>query len=169
MNVRERTPGDLPACVAVLREVHEADGYPTVWPDDPVGWLHPGEPAWVAEDPAGVLGHVAVVRIAAVLGDAPAVSRLFVSPRARGRGLGTGAALLARAQGWAVRRGLPLVLDVVEDGGPAAELYERLGWELVGRRDADWVTPAGVRHRERIYRAPGGPEFPQEPAVVDCG
>lgn len=33
--VRGRAEGDLPACVEVLRAVHEQDGYPLVWPSDP--------------------------------------------------------------------------------------------------------------------------------------
>lgn len=46
------------------------------------------------------------------------------------------------------------MLDVVDDGGPAIALYERLGWELVDRRTADWQTPDGRRLPVRIYRAP---------------
>lgn len=162
MIVRERTFDDLDACVVVLREVHAADEYPTVWPADTAGWLHLDEPAWVAVAEGDVVGHVSVVRTvpASVAGIPPGecagVSRLFVSPRVRGRGLGTGAALLEAAGRWAATVSRRLVLDVVDDGGPAAALYERLGWQLVGRRDADWVTPSGVRHRERIYLAPLG-------------
>lgn len=48
------------------------------------------------------------------------------------------------------------MLDVVEDAGPAVALYERLGWRLVDRRLADWVTPQGHRFPVRIYLAPSG-------------
>ncbi len=46
------------------------------------------------------------------------------------------------------------MLDVVEDSGHAVALYERLGWRLVDRRQADWVTARGKRLPVRIYLAP---------------
>jgi GNAT superfamily N-acetyltransferase len=166
--VRERAPEDVPACASALRAVHDADRYPTNWPQDAAGWLTPAgfATAWVALDDDGtVLGHVCVVQdvddpvAAAVAGVAmphlASVSRLFVAPAARGRGLGLGATLLAEVQAWSRRHGLQLMLDVVDDGAPAVQLYERLGWRLVDRRDADWVTPQGNRHQVRIYLAPG--------------
>ena len=82
------------------------------------------------------------------------VSRLFVSPTARGRGLGLGTALLAAVSSWAAAQDLRLMLDVVDDGAPAVTLYERLGWRLVDRRPADWTTPQGRRPPLRIYLAP---------------
>jgi PadR family transcriptional regulator PadR len=53
--IRSRTPADLDACVAVLRQVHDADAYPMNWPLDPVQWLCPPQltGAWVAEEPDG--------------------------------------------------------------------------------------------------------------------
>lgn len=84
------------------------------------------------------------------------VSRLFVAPALRGRGLRLGTALLAEVGAWSRQRGLQLMLDVVDDGAPAVGLYERLGWRLVDRRDADWVTAQGRRHRVRSYLAPDG-------------
>ena len=30
--IRPRTPADLPALAAALRAVHEAQGYPSLWP-----------------------------------------------------------------------------------------------------------------------------------------
>ncbi|WP_208092386.1 GNAT family N-acetyltransferase [Blastococcus xanthinilyticus] len=169
VEIRERTEADLPGCVAALRAVHAADGYPTWWPADPAGWLDPAgtAAAWVAVDEAGApRGHVCVVRgvddpVAAAAagvptGDLVAISRLFVDPAVRGRGLGLGTALLAAAQAWAGGHGRQLVLDVVDDGGPAVDLYERLRWRLVDRRQADWITPEGIRHPVRIYLAPTG-------------
>ena len=50
MSVRPRDDGDLPALVAALRPVHERDGYPVTWKDDPAGWLSPPglQAAWGA-------------------------------------------------------------------------------------------------------------------------
>jgi GNAT superfamily N-acetyltransferase len=162
--VRERAPHDLPACVAALRDVHLADGYPTWWPADPSGWLSPRgcSAAWVAESSGVVVGHVSVVRgvvdpaVTTATGARPdqlaSVSRLFVAPEARGQGLG--AALLDASLSFAAASSLQLMLDVVEDGGAAVALYERLGWRLVDRRPADWTTPDSRRHTVRIYVAP---------------
>ena len=70
------------------------------------------------------------------------VSRLFVSPAARGLGLGLGAPLLAALSSWAWAHDLRLMLDVVDDGAPAIRLYQRMGWRLVDRRQADSVPSA---------------------------
>ncbi|PPK92217.1 ribosomal protein S18 acetylase RimI-like enzyme [Kineococcus xinjiangensis] len=176
MIIRRRREADLAGCVEALRAVHEADGYPTWWPQDPAVWLSPPgcAAAWVAQDPTGaVLGHVSVVRgvddpvVAALCGvstgDLAAVSRLFVAPAARGRGLRLGSALLHAVQQWTSAQGLQLMLDVVDDGAPAVQLYERLGWKLVDLRPADWLTPTGHRHQVRIYLAPD--ELPQADAI----
>lgn len=166
MLIRERADGDLPDCVEALTSVHAANGYPTKWPPDPPDWLSPVglAAAWIAIDDGSVLGHVCVVRdvnepaAAAHLGVPPtrlaSISRLFVTPAARGRGLLLGSKLLAAAQDWTDAHGLTLVLEVAEDGGPAVSFYERLGWTCVERRDADWVTPRGRRLRVRILVAP---------------
>lgn len=167
VHVHVRGAHHLPGCVTALRAVHETDGYPTWWPPDPAAWLSP--PGWAAswvavDDDEEVLGHVCVVRgvddpvLTAATG-APAermssISRLFTAPAVRGRGLAVGTRLLAAAREWSDQQDLQLVLDVVDDGAPAVRLYERLGWQLVDVRDADWTTPQGDRHRVRVYRAP---------------
>lgn len=168
MSVRRRCPDDLPGCVRTLEIVHVVDRYPMRWPADPPGWLSPRglRAAWVAEREGAVVGHVSVVggtanpETAARAGLLPhlscSVSRLFVAPSGRGRGLG--AELLGVASCFALAEGLELMLDVIEDGGPAVALYERLGWRLVQRRTADWTTPEGDRLPARVYFAPqGGP------------
>jgi ribosomal protein S18 acetylase RimI-like enzyme len=78
---------------------------------------------------------------------------LYVAPTARGGRLGE--SLIAAASSYAGSQELQLMLDVVDDGGPAVALYERLGWRLVDRRTADWTTPQGIRPPLRIYLAPG--------------
>ena len=164
--VRQRVVNDLPDCVRALKAVHAADGYPMWWPADPAGWLSPVRctSAWVAELGGAIVGHVCVVggvedpvvaSSAGVSSDRlAAVSRLFVAPAARGRRLG--ASLLAASSLYASAQGLQLMLDVVDDGGPAAAVYERLGWRLVDRRFAGWTTPRGDRLPVRIYLAPRG-------------
>jgi len=175
VGVRPRRAADGSALAGVLRETHRKDRYPMVWPADAEGWLNPPglAAAWVAS--AGVaggkagqggcelLGHVAVVTgvedpvIAEAVGTAArlaSVTRLFVAPTARGRRLSLGARLLETAGGWAEQNGHRLMLDVVDDGGPAIDLYERLGWRLVDGRIADWQTPDGRPVPLRLYLAP---------------
>jgi GNAT superfamily N-acetyltransferase len=162
MTVRERRPEDLAECVRALAEVHARDGYPTWWPADPAGWLSPAGilAAWVAEVGGTVVGHVCVVTggdedaAGVTVGEPAMVSRLFVAPAGRGRGLG--AALLAEARQFAATGNRTLMLDVVDDGGAAVALYERLGWRLVERRSAEWTTPQGERPWLRVYLAPAG-------------
>ncbi len=57
------------------------------------------------------------------------------------------------------------MLDVVEDGGHAVALYERLGWRVVDRRQADWITPRGNRLPVRIYLAPQDPPLGLQPRL----
>ncbi|NEB81160.1 GNAT family N-acetyltransferase [Streptomyces sp. SID14478] len=159
--LRDRTAGDLPACVAVLRQVHLADRYPTNWPVDPASWLSESavEGAWVAERGGQVVGHVALARVSS--GDvapgllapgarALVVGRLFVGPAARG--LRCGALLLERAAGEARRRGARAVLDVVTTDTAAVRLYERAGWEFLGAGQQDWG--GGQLVDVRCYAAP---------------
>ncbi|MCW2502774.1 MAG: acetyltransferase [Actinomycetia bacterium] len=138
-----------------------ADRYPLSWPADPVRWLSPAGclTAWVAESGGAVAGHVCVVggvSDPAVAGarDLATVSRLFVAPTARGRNLGE--SLLATATAYAADQSLQLMLDVVDYGGPAVALYERLGWRLIDRRPANWTAPDGTRLPVRVYLAPNG-------------
>ncbi|MFF2246565.1 GNAT family N-acetyltransferase [Arthrobacter sp. NPDC058130] len=171
MDFRLRTRSDIPRCVSTLKLVHSADRYPYQWPHDPIAWLNPAGSliAWVAEDKGTdtILGHVCVVYgpgsqiLASVPGigshQRASVSRLFVSPAARGQGLSLGKSLLRIAQTWAEANDLTLTLDVVDDGGPAVELYERLGWRLLDLVEAEWRTPEGNHPKIRVYQAPPVP------------
>jgi len=168
--VRCRRHGDMDECVAMLAEVHTVDGYPTRWPADPQGWLTPENlfGAWVAKGDDGLLGHVALCAAAgdeaapvwAAASGVPAdriaaVSRLFVSPRARGRGLG--AVLLAAACAAASARGLSPALDVVvvgHDRNAAMALYERAGWRRVASAPAPWALANGEHPLMHYYLAP---------------
>lgn len=164
VSVRLRLPEDLPGCARVLAAVHAADGYPSWWPEDAAAWLAPSglAAAWVAEHDSAIVGHVAMVQsvddpVVTALTEAPpdrlaSVTRLFVAPAARGCDLG--AALLDAVRDRAAAQGLHLMLDVVDDDGPAVSLYNRLGWRVVDRRTADWTTPEGRRLPVLVYVAP---------------
>lgn len=148
VHVRPRTDADLDACVAALSTVHEADGYPMNWPADPRRWLTPSGTvaAWVALRADGVAGHVLLL-------DSGEVARLYVTPEARRRSVGS--TLLAAV---AERAGRPLTLNVVESGRPAATaLYEAAGWRYTHTTIADWTAPDGSPVRLRHYRLPGPP------------
>ncbi|MFF3336530.1 GNAT family N-acetyltransferase [Streptomyces sp. NPDC002888] len=149
--MRPRVADDLADCIAVLTAVHEDGGYPVNWPARPADWLTPRSllSAWVAELDGRIVGHVVLSHsdegdVAPGLwqarhkgaGAAAVVNRLFVSPAARGRGIG--AALLERATCEAHARGLHPVLDVVASDTAATALYERLGWELLDVVEQRW-------------------------------
>src|SRR5688500_3715685 len=103
VRIRIRTDADGPECAALLREVYALDGYPVEGVDDAEGWMYPTGlmAAFVAAEPGGLLGHAAVCRpngdaavsmLVARTGAAEAeiavMARLFVGPKARGRGTG---------------------------------------------------------------------------------
>lgn len=144
--MRERTPADTQALSALLRRVHDTDGYPTVWPSDVGRWLvsDSAYEAWVVDLNGPVVGHVslsrpgsrAATRVWVAATQRPierlaAVTRLFAAPEARGSGVGR--RLLQRAVDAAHRRDLWPVLDVRQDGSPGgSRLYEAAGWRVVG-------------------------------------
>ncbi|GMA25348.1 GNAT family N-acetyltransferase [Luteimicrobium album] len=151
MEIRLRTDDDAPALVAILTDVHERDGYPVrrtnvrrewLWDDSFVG-------AWVATCDGAVVGHVALADGFAGPGvpdGALGISRLFVAPRANGRG--AGAALLDAARTAVGDR--PLGLEVTDTPTAARALYERLGWRRVGEAEAGWADLDG-RHPHLTY------------------
>jgi GNAT superfamily N-acetyltransferase len=145
--IRPRRDEDLAACVAILSATR-VEGYPIRWPDDPAGWLSPRGflEAWVAEQAGAVVGHIALRTVAGMDGvpvwteatglpenALVAISRLFVDPASRGRGVG--AALLAAAQRRAADVGQTAVLDVLDADRAAIRLYERSGWSRVASAD----------------------------------
>lgn len=97
-------------CVTALSTVHEADGYPAVWPEDPAAWLHSATQvaAWVAESNDRIVGHLALDLVDVGL----MVSRLFVRPECRGTG--AAAALLDAAVAYAAERSVAIELHVEE-------------------------------------------------------
>ncbi|MFC7386903.1 GNAT family N-acetyltransferase [Sphaerisporangium rhizosphaerae] len=133
MNIRPRTPEDGDACVEALAQVQAADRYPVEWPDDPWGWLTPVDltGAWIAIEAGVVLGHVGLTHDGEI-------TRLFVTPAARGRGLA--GRLLDTVRATARH---PLKLEVSSEGEAAIAFYERSGWRRVGSSRADWTNAAG--------------------------
>ncbi|ADD42745.1 GCN5-related N-acetyltransferase [Stackebrandtia nassauensis DSM 44728] len=164
--IRRRRDGDLPSCVDAMRLVHEADGYPARWPEDATGFLTPSDvlDAWVAVDGEAVVGQVLLRdgkherdECADEEVDLPdglaSISRLFVTPAARGTG--TAARLVGTCVAEARRRGLGVILSVVEGVGDASGFYERLGWRFITTRPAEWRLPNGDIPTMRYYRQPG--------------
>ena len=77
----------------------------------------------------------------------PEVTRLFVDPAHRGKGVAD--ALLEAAE--ASAPGTHLRLDVAEERPDAWRLYERRGWCMTGRGPGDWCTPSGEVPTVRYY------------------
>lgn len=166
--IRERIAADLTACAEMLRAVHDHDGYPSRWPEDPVAWLSPEGllTAWVATGRGGeVLGHVALRRATprddlpalwAAAGTGPGglafVARLFVAPA--GRGSGAAGALLRVAAEHAHRRGSRAALDVAAGATAAVRLYEREGWQRVATLPAFWQDGRGEDPPMHVYLSP---------------
>ena len=156
LELRDRRIADLENCVSALSRVHEADGYPMVWPRDPVRWLSPAAMlrGWVAVRRDEVRGTQRVVGHVVLVGtEVPGkveIGRLFVAPEGRGRGLG--AALLDVACGWADAQGRGVELEVVADERSSAiALYERTGWRRTGTVTAEWTAPDGGCVRVHRY------------------
>jgi GNAT superfamily N-acetyltransferase len=162
--IRPRQAADLAACVAVLDEVHRADGYPAHWPADPARWLAPSRllSAWVAELDGVVVGHVALssagpdgtaerwsAHSGRPVADAVEVTRLFVAKAARGRALG--GQLLDAACAAARDRGRHPVLGVLQHNLAAVALYDRAGWQLLST--VDFPLPDGRMSRLHCYSA----------------
>jgi ribosomal protein S18 acetylase RimI-like enzyme len=141
VRIRPREADDLELCVRGLAAVFRDGGYPTNWPADPGGWLSPDSiaGAWVAStEGLPVAGHVLLLRLS---GEAAEVSRLFVVPAARRRGVAQ--ALLRRAIDWAMAHELDLVLDVTDHSGAAQALYEQAGFYRAETGIAGWTAPDG--------------------------
>jgi GNAT superfamily N-acetyltransferase len=163
--LRPRVDSDITACANLVREVHAADRYPRFLPDDLGSFLiQPGSyGSWVADRSEEIVGHVALVPRAAqpvmeiacnALG-LPAsrlavVARLFVSPRARGNGIGR--LLLDAATAQADSLGLRPVLDVDTDLASAIALYEGRCWIRAGTVTLQFSN--GRSLKEHIYLGP---------------
>lgn len=159
--IRERSRLDLEQCISALAAVHDADRYPQVWPADPARWLNPAGRlnAWVAPASDGTIaGHILLHHPrpsqptetdTSATSPAAEISRLFVVPTARRRGIAT--QLIQHAQHWSTRHGYTLLLNVADDQRSAAiTLYENTGWRHTHTTTATWTTadgqPVNLRH-----------------------
>lgn len=159
--IRRRVPADLPALVGVLRAVHEHDAYPSVWPEPPQDFIAPPDTRgeWVAEDDGRVVGQVLLREPSSPVSwlteagltrpNLVIMSRLFVLPEARGRGLAE--SLFRHAWEAAEAAVLRPVLDVHQKNRAAIKLYERLGWQRVASVNANWTDPDGTVPTVHVY------------------
>lgn len=156
VKIRARREGDVLPLVAVAEAVRGVDR----WPPHRVGptsdFIAPPGPvaAFVAVDGLTVVGHVAlhersakrVMDVAAgALGVEPSslavVSRLFVAPDQRGRGVGM--RLTEAAADASLEDGRHPILDVWAELEPAIGLYERAGWRRLGEVTFTFREPCG--------------------------
>jgi ribosomal protein S18 acetylase RimI-like enzyme len=144
--VRPIQDADVPGAAAALIEVHGTDGYPVEGVERPEEWIRSPAviQAWVAETGQRIVGHVAIMRPqgedAVSLwqergpGGATRIgvlARLYVTREARGRAVGE--SLMQAATDYARQHNMRLVLDVMTKDAAAIRLYERLGWQPIGR------------------------------------
>jgi GNAT superfamily N-acetyltransferase len=166
IRVRNRTAQDLQTCGAILRRVHELDGYPVEGVTDTDAWLNPTTltKAWVATLDHEIVGHSLLtsptehddaarlwqeqsgIPLAAIT----VLGRLFVDPLARGHNAGSH--LMKAALQYATRHRLTAVLDVMEKDDAAIRLYERAGWRQIG--EARHTFGANQSVRALCYVAP---------------
>lgn len=139
---------DTAGAARALVSVHTTDGYPVEGVGRPIAWIRSPDvlSAWVAEADGEIVGHVAVMRSRGEDAvrlwqrwsgtDASTIAvlaRLFVVREARGDSVGEH--LTRTAMEYAQREKLRLVLDVMTKDTAAIRLYERLGWQKIGRAD----------------------------------
>ncbi|MFC4426053.1 GNAT family N-acetyltransferase [Deinococcus navajonensis] len=157
--LRQRRPEDLPGLVLILRQVHEADGYPSAWPADPLSFVRATGvvEAWIAEAEGRPLGQVVLCEpgrgtLQTLVPGALEIKRLFVG--SEGRGSGLAADLMARAHAGAQALERPAALQVDPRNTAALALYRKLGWQPVATAEAPWLDPDGRAPMVEVLRAP---------------
>jgi GNAT superfamily N-acetyltransferase len=139
-----RSEGDIDECAAVLKAVHEKDGYPQSTTDFKGFITENVSEAWVAELNGRIVGQVAVApartddlavtiwqRVRPDGGKVMLVERLFVHPEARKDGIAK--VLLEAAADHVQKFDARLILFVLIRNEAAIRLYRRLGWDEYGR------------------------------------
>lgn len=152
MRIRPAAEADLPRLAMLFTEMERHYGSPVG--DDPelvsrrlAAWFKDNVNAvlLVAEDGGEIVGHAALAPLfpAGDVEVAYFVKDIFVSERARGRGVGE--TLMRASAAEAVKRGAPrldLTVDAVNSG--AASLYARLGATDTDKRYLRWEGEALV-------------------------
>jgi [ribosomal protein S18]-alanine N-acetyltransferase len=133
VTVRRMTAGDLPAVLAI-----EAASFTMPWSEATyTGLLRRGDAdLFLAEAGGEVVGYAALW---AVL-DQAELGNIAVAPAQRGRGIGTRLlhTVVERARERGVRE---LFLEVRVGNAAAQRLYQRHGFEAVGRRRGYYAAP----------------------------
>ncbi|MEV0441071.1 GNAT family N-acetyltransferase [Streptomyces spectabilis] len=145
-NIRLRRDGDVAEAASVLMSVHSVDRYPVEGVDQPEAWIKTPSliQAWVAVSEGRIVGHAGVSR---PNGDESAAlwfersgenasqvivaARLFVDPEARG--MGVGKRLTETVMDYAEQHSVRLVFEVMTKDTTAIHLYEKLGFQKIGR------------------------------------
>lgn len=97
--------------------------------------------AMLHDDPVGMASGVPTSHVGTV-----ELISMWVAPGARGRGVGD--ALIREIERWARSVGARVLrLSVAEDNSPAADLYQRHGFQFTGELGA--MMPDGI-HREQV-------------------
>lgn len=179
MEIRPRRDQDLAPCADLVRAVHAADRYPRFLPSDLEKFLVSADAygAWVAERDSKVVGHVALhprslpaaLEIASRALGRPVdqlavVARLFVSPHARGAGVGRRLLATATATAAAAERGLFPVLDVDTELTAAIAVYEGSGWTRAGTVTVRFRD--GNTLEEHVYLGPAATRADASPSPL---
>ena len=153
---RIRTPDDLPALIAVLRDVHDRDAFPLTWPEDPAKWLTPYDfiTAWVALVDDAIVGHISLSAEDERGRPEAELKRLFVAPSARGAGVAH--ALIEVALHECARLGRSPMLQVRDGERDAIALYERSDWIRVESYMLSWPGSRGEQLVHRYERDRAG-------------
>ena len=145
--IREFRDADWPDVWEVLRATFAAGDTYTFAPDSPEdeirrAWIDAPAATFVARDAGGaLLGTYFIKPNQPGLGNHVCNCGYVVAPRAAGRGIAT--AMCEHSQTWALAHGFRAMQFnfVVSTNERAVRLWQRLGFEIVGR------LPAAFRHR----------------------
>ncbi len=134
MNIRSIESRDIEAIIAIQSVCPEI----AQWTISDYARVVQGEmPGWVCQGDVGIDGFL----VARPIGSDIEILNLAVRPEARR--LGIGASLLRKALEWGrARHAQTAILEVRVSNGPALLFYERLDFQVAGRRPRYYTSPA---------------------------